>query len=357
MHWRLGLGHMKGVFTAIGMATVQRAFAVRNSCETGRTKLTQLAAKREASSMRESRFRQALNSPGDIHFAIARVELERELRIQTQLKGEVRGLRSSSISRALRWELPFVVAVLGITRFIGQSMFNEANNVFTDTTIESWVVPFCTFVTIFFSCHCAEQFITSVYDVHKTWFYWSSFCVSPLVFLVKKLAVLGVHFSTAFALTIAYCTTRSKHLPTALDFDDITGHCGVGPLVTFLEKWSSLGLLLGLLPLLVILNAAAVNQDDFDITYALTPSVELCVIVFLIYRLITNARLIRHRYTSQVSQAGASYAEIRAMELPADPTLGFLGTHWWKLPAAVSAVVAIAMYVADWLGIRAALGS
>ena len=60
---------------------------------------------------------------------------------------------------------------------------------------------------------------------------------------------------------------------------------------------------------------------------------------------------VRGMYHRKLKTPGASWQEIQARKPPPDPTIIFLGEHWWKLPSIALAVLAALWWVLERIGV------
>src|SRR5207248_2373658 len=67
---------------------------------------------------------------------------------------------------------------------IGKNKVQEINDC-------RWYLSYWTWVSIVFFIQISSEIITSILTIHKTWFGWSSFCISPAAWTLMLLAVLG----------------------------------------------------------------------------------------------------------------------------------------------------------------------
>ncbi len=70
------------------------------------------------------------------------------------------------------------------------------------------------------------------------------------------------------------------------------------------------------------------------------------IITLIVVKLIRNAIILRFRCYDALS--GKAFTE--GDKQPTDPTISFLGTEWWKLPAAISVALASIWVLLRWLG-------
>ena len=71
----------------------------------------------------------------------------------------------------------------------------------------------------------------------------------------------------------------------------------------------------------------------------------------MISRAIRNAYRLKDKYYKERSKLGETWTDVQANKIPDDPTILFLGEHWWKLPATMSAAMAIALALAQMFGL------
>jgi hypothetical protein len=160
---------------------------------------------------------------------------------------------------------------------------------------------------------------------------------------------------TGSAFTTPYWFGRTEsvvlHLKT-MNLDDPDGQCGMAAYLRFVEKLIVVGFGGGMLPLYYALYMTV--HPQFVFWYVLTPSTEFLILFVLVLRLVRNIYRIREEYDS-VRQKIGPWSVQNSAKIPPDPTIGFLGSQWWNLPASVVAVLTLGWVVLDFLGVRSVL--
>ena len=215
-------------------------------------------------------------------FVFARAEIARERELQKELRKQTKGLIVEPVKSSFWWEFSLVIFVIAFSGWLGKSLLNESLSRFIpgEELTSKWRMPFLIIVLILFGTHSAEQVVTHIYDTDKSWFHWSSFCISPSAFITTKLSFLGLFICLAFPICVVFCISSRQYIPTSFDLQHKDGRCGVGEYIDFIQKWVFIALLGGILPILVGIRAAISNQANFDYIYLVTPTVELAIMFF-----------------------------------------------------------------------------
>lgn len=179
----------------------------------------------------------------------------------------------------------------------------------------------------------SAELFTSVLATQKTWFGWHSFCVTPYAFVIKNFALFSIGLVIAAPFTILWRLSRERDIPnpepSAPDMK-----FGAGRYVEFLQTWT-LWLILAPTALGIIWVRYVIEMEpEFSSARLLHASVEVVLIIMIVFRLIRNAIILRFR-------CNEAFQRLKSEDkLPVDPTIAFIGTAWWKLPATISTALA-----------------
>jgi hypothetical protein len=213
----------------------------------------------------------------------------------------------------------------------------------------AWKRSYWSWFAISFVPHAAREVWTSILWVEKSWFGASSFCISSFAWGFMLVTALGVSMVIAYPASILWQFSSRENRPTAMDIAHPDGQWGVGRYVLFLQTWSILCLFFLLLPSALWLRALREHRG-FSWPY-LIPGVVLFLSASVITgRMVTNAVELRKLYQAKLAELGASWQAIQARQPPPDPTILFLGEHWWKLPSIALAVLAALGWVLERIG-------
>lgn len=214
----------------------------------------------------------------------------------------------------------------------------------------NWIRPYLLFMAIIFLTHMLREISTSILTTDKTWFGWSSFCISSYAWALMLIPALGFAMVVAYPATILWHFGRVDNRPKHLDREHKDGQWGVGRYVLFLQTWSVLSLAFLVLPGALWLRF---HQNDLHLSraYLLTFGVLFASILIITGRFIGNAIEIRKAYKLELEKLGDTWQKIKEAAPPPDPTTRFLGEHWWQLPAVISGIFAISWLIIEQVGV------
>jgi hypothetical protein len=210
----------------------------------------------------------------------------------------------------------------------------------------NWRTPQILFGLLIAGCMMLAEDLTSVFATQKVSFGWDSFCVTPSAFIVKCSAFIGYGLVAATPFTILWCLSRRNHIPPP-DLSARDGKFGGERYVEFLQTWT---LWLILAPsALGIAWVQYINkmEEVFSPARLLHGLGVGLIIALIVVKLIRNAIILRFKCRKAV--AGKGLGETR--KEPADPTIAFLGTEWWKLPATITVSLASIWALLEWAGV------
>jgi len=290
--------------------------------------------------------------PGIPYFAFAREKMTEEGKELGKLEAKVRRLQVEPLS------LKFVIKAVAVTMSILLAAFAAARlmihqargSVFYDKEITREGCPYWKFVAILFLTFLAREVITSVIAIKKSSFAWNSFCVSNTAWLLTQVMFLGFAMVIAYPASVLYYLSRSTHRPPTLDPSHPDGAWGVRGYVLFLQTWAILAMVFFFAPTLLALRIYAASPE-VSFLYTVPSIVYSAVAGIIVARLIWNAAKIRQAYYNALETPCATWQEIESRPTPGDPTINFIGEHWWKLPAIIIGALAILWTAIKWSGV------
>ncbi|MCP4134842.1 MAG: hypothetical protein GY754_27960 [bacterium] len=189
--------------------------------------------------------------------------------------------------------------------------------------------------------HLFREIDTSVLAPAKEWYGTRSFHISPIIWISTRLSIIGAMLAAGYIAALIFCLSGKKYgqMP---DIEKPGTSCGTGVYTRFLQEWSLGTSIITFIPAIIIIKVLTqLSRGTLPQIYLLEfiPIIVLGMIIIL--RLIKRAVDIRFSYQEQVDKINKSWNEIDEMKLPPDPTAGFLGEHWWSLPASLSGLFAL----------------
>lgn len=294
----------------------------------------------------------ALLNPASPHFALAREKLAEEQEYNRILTARIERLEVEPLTR------DFVVTATLVTLVVLLAAFAAARLMIqhaSDPNLPRIKIvrsdcPYWTFVAILFLTFLAREIWTSVVVVEKSWFGWNSFCVSNAAWVLTQVMFLGFAMVIAYPSSVLWHLSRAAHRPPKLCRKHTDGAWGVKKYVLFLQTWAILALVFFFAPTLLALRIYAASPD-VSFLYTAPSIVYSAVAAVVVCRLIMNAVMIRKEYINEVCRLGKTWQEIQLKKPPADPTINFLGAHWWKLPATILGATGLLWAAIEWSGV------
>ncbi|HBB87606.1 MAG TPA: hypothetical protein DC047_08325 [Blastocatellia bacterium] len=307
------------------------------------------------SQARLGQLKTALITPGDPGYAGARTAITLEESETQRLQGKLDALKVETVKSSLgHFLIAFPLVVLfallaarlaahqGLAALGGWSVGGKST---------SWRKSYWSWVLLIFCVNTAREVSTSIIQTEgKSWFAWSSFCVSSSAWTLNLVLILGVAMLVAYPAAILWQFGRSNNRPMILDWQHKDGQWGIGSYVLFLQTWASLSLVALVLPGALWLRAFR-GEARFTFVYLLPGLVLLASVLLISGRMIRNAILIRNAYRKAFEALGNTWQEIKARNPPPDPTINFLGEHWWKLPTVIFAIFGLLWLIVEQIGI------
>lgn len=165
-------------------------------------------------------------------------------------------------------------------------------------------------------------------------FDWESICICPGAWFSMWLAFIGLGMAVAYPSCIIWCYSRADKMPAPLDPQAPDGCWGAGKYVLFLQTWA-LAIFIFVIAGSVLYIDISATAGRFTIAYTAPVAVLAACAAVVGSRLVWNGIAIRLEYQKSLLKLGKTWGEIQAQKPPPDPTIGFLGDTWWKLPATV----------------------
>jgi len=314
--------------------------------------LQALHEEKDCSSIRLKSLQAALVDPASPHFAFAREKIIEEREELRKLEARMERLQVEPLSRefVITAGLVTLVILLAASAAARLMVHHASEPVLFGKEIASWGYPYWTFVAILFLTFLAREVSTSVIAIDKSWFGWNSFCVSNAAWLLTQVMFLGFAMVIAYPASVLWYLSRPAQRPPMLDPDHPDGAWGVRRHVLVLQTWAILTVVFFFAPTLLALRVYAASPD-VSFLYTVPSIVYSAVAAVIVGRLIWNAVRIRQAYYNALGKLGATWQEIESRRPPGDPTINFLGEHWWKLPATIFGALTVLWAVIEWSGV------
>lgn len=332
----------------------------RCACQLRKRDENRLENDRQLKNSRErtNAFQQALQDQTSPSFAMAREQIQKEKEISSKLDETASALQIESLGHFSFGLLALLIPTITLSLMAGRLMIAHAHSAYVwrdeAAKLTNWRRPYWLFVVLPLVVNEGREIKTSVLDIDKSWFGWSSFCVCPVAWLLLGVMALGVFMVVAYPASIMWCLSKSSRCPSKLDVNANDGAWGVGSYVLFLQTWSIVILVFLLFPAVIWLRIVG-NGGRLSLAYLATGSVLFFLAFVLEGRLIWNAIRVRLLYYEQLRRMGSTWSEIQAQDPPGDPTTAFLGEKWWSLPATIFGALAVLWALVQWSGASALL--
>ena len=318
------------------------------------TRIEEIEARRSTSQNRLDELNKALTEPTNPAFVEARTAIEAERIVYQDILREREAARIQTLTSFLpQFILGLLLAVL-FSLIAARLASRQGSKAVVEWREKAkhvnWRLTYSLWVGIIFITHTAREVYTSILSEDKSWFGWSSFCVSSEAWSLMHLPSLGVAMVVAYPATILWNFGSRRILPPDLSLGDKDGQWGVGRYVLFLQTWSFLSLVFLLLPGGLWLRAL-LHEPRFTSIYLLPSALLSASVLIIVGRMIRNAIAIRKMYQVELRGLGDTWQQIQEKKPPPDPTTTFLGEHWWKLPAVISGIFALSWLVVEQIGV------
>lgn len=213
-------------------------------------------------------------------------------------------------------------------------------------SISNWKTPQILIGMLISATMITSELFTSVLATEKTWFGYDSFCVTPSAFVVKCIAFIAFGFVASTPFTILWCLSGKDYIPYP-DPSAKDGKFGVERYVEFLQTWT-LWLILAPSALGIFLFRYVVEMESVFSPVRLLYGCGVGIVILLvIVRLITNAIILRFRCRDALTDQKFGKED----RVPVDPTISFLGTEWWKLPATITVSLTTIWALLEFIGL------
>ena len=349
-------------FTAVAVSNAKKSWDGKASCFS-RCKaqlsyrsdlIDKIDIELKAIKTRISTFKEALGNPNDKAFIPSRIELEHAIEREQLLKAELNKLEVSPVYPGIIWVVALLLTGSLVSFFVAKYVLFDAQKSFQNEISfkNRWKKPYFSIAGFLIGFTLIEQILASVMIVEKSWFSWDSFCISVPAFILMRLSYAANQFAIAYALTIIYLISDTYYVPKVRLFSP-DGKCGVAKYVSFVQRWTIIGMTAAFIPMIFWLRHLLESQMEFKYIYLLTILSSLAVVFFLVLRGIRCGYELRNKYEkAKESEMGLSWSSELETKIPEDPTHEFIGDKWWKLPAAVSVVIGSAWLLIRYLGIE-----
>jgi hypothetical protein len=215
-----------------------------------------------------------------------------------------------------------------------------------ENIIRDWTLPQTLIGILIAFFMILAEVSTSVLASSKTSFGWDSYCVTEAAFIVKCISFISYGLAAATPFTVLWCLSRDSYIPIP-DAPAQDGNFGAKRYVEFIQTWtlwliiapSTLGMLW--------IRYIGKTEIIFSHGHLFHGLGVVLIIVIIIIKLIRNAIILRFRCSKIM--LNIEYSKIDRP--PKDPTIDFLGTDWWKLPATIGVSLASIWALLEWLGI------
>ena len=293
------------------------------------------------------------NNPG---FLTVRQEIKNEQQVIGRLQSRIRGLKIRPLTAynlvfGLGWNLvPFILG-MGVAYWLLNNFAWMVQQEDGKPQLSGWQKPFTIIVALLFVTFCLQGVITGIVDFEKkAWFGAFSFSYAPWSFVFLNLMTLGVSMAFSVPVTFFYCASDKAYLPK-VDLHNPRGDCGVGEYLSTAEHRTLVGSVTTFVPVVLWIRSITGMSGDISPGHLLTPLLIVLGALYLLVRQILCVVEIRKQYYQKVAALGKDWETVASIKVPPDPTLGFIGKEWWRLPTVVYPVVGGVWFFAEFLGV------
>jgi len=306
---------------------------------------------KDAAAIRFEQLKRARSDPNDRNFSQAWSWFESEL---YQLEKITMSKKIKYRINSIIGSFPvFIALILGSLLFyllINRLALLHAKSAYRHShlskIIRNWMLPQILIGIVIAAPMIISELVTSVFATEKTWFGYDSFCVTPSAFVLKCMAYVTFGFVASTPFTMLWCLSRRDYIPLP-DPSARDGKFGGERYVEFLQTWT-LWLILAPSTLGIFLFRYVVEMEKVFSFVRLLYGLGVGIMTLLIVvRLITNAVILRFRCREALVDQKLGEAD----RVPIDPTISFLGTDWWKLPATISVSLASIWALLEFMGL------
>lgn len=196
------------------------------------------------------------------------------------------------------------------------------------------------FLALLFICLAGilRDIYTSILTTEKPWVGWGSFCISTEIWIVKNISFIGFEIVGIYPFALAYILT-SKTFQPKVNLLSKSINCGLGHYILFIQSIAIATCIVLFLPIIIALKGVikgsyGVFPPIYLLDYVAISSFGLLIVV----RTVMAAVRTRLSYWSEIDKLEKTWAELKELDLPPDPTREFLGQNWWTLPASLTAI-------------------
>lgn len=288
------------------------------------------------------------------------VDVRRSLSLEADFQRRIaRDIESATIQPVSEFLPQYIFGICLIALFalsLAKAAANHGGAVIQRCSIDSpyanWKRPFWGWVALIFLTHLVREVLTSVFSEHKSWFAWSSFCISTESWLLMLAGAFGGAMIIAYPATVLWKLGDPRVRPQTLDVSAKDGRWGVGSYVLFLQTWSISTFVFLFVPTALWLRVL-LDSPRLSLPYLIPTIVLIAAALLVVVRMVMNAFAVRRAYRDAVASSGATWLEIQSAKLPPDPTIDFLGEHWWNLPAIVLGAASALWLIFQMAGVSA----
>jgi len=209
-----------------------------------------------------------------------------------------------------------------------------------------WVI-----VGTIFGAMVLREVITSVLAIEKSWYIFFSFCVSTGAWIASLVLRFGLAMLIAMPLALLWLYSASDRCPkSSIYLDANDGQCGVGEYMLFVQAWA-------VLPVIAVIMVNGlifqffVDELRISLAYMIESTVLMVLFIIVAIRFVLRAKDIRETYKSILRRRGTKWLDIVATMPAPDPTMKFIGEHWWRLPAVVFGFIGVLWGLLEWFGL------
>jgi hypothetical protein len=284
------------------------------------------------------------------YYSVARIRILEEEEQLKKLNAQARWYQVQSLKDSL-WLLGGIFFIPVLVSFVmGRLMLLHGTRCIGGGP-DRWKAGYLIFAGLGAGSIIVQEIRTSVLaHGDKIWFGWMSFCISPGAWLSMWLTYIGLGMAVAYPLCIIWSYSRAKRKPKSLDAQDPDGSWGVGKYVLFLQTWALVTFIFAITVTVIYMGVSA-TAGRVSVGSSLPAALLVACAVAVGWRLVWSGIGIRLEYLRQLKLAGRTWSELQAQKLAPDPTTGFLGDSWWKLPTTVLGALTAIWAVAQ-LGMR-----
>lgn len=305
---------------------------------------------KKAAGKRIEQLKRARSDPNDMNFSQPWSWFESEIDQLERITMSKKRYRINSIIGSFPIFIALILGSLLFYLLINRLALLHAKSAYRQSHLHkiicNWMTPQILIGILIAAPMIISELVTSVFATEKTWFGYDSYCVTPSAFVLKCIAYVTFGFVASTPFTTLWCLSRRDHIPHP-DTSARDGKFGAERYVEFLQTWT-LWLIIAPSIIGIFLFRYVVEMEKVFSFVRLLYGLGVGIMILLIVvRLISNAVILRFRCREDL--VGQKIDE--ADRVPIDPTISFLGTDWWKLPATISVSIASIWGLLEFMGL------